>query len=234
MAIPIVDVHEFIRGTLKKNYGAFVSPGDIDRAVNRAQWDLFDKLVDNYRDSDEFEYDHLFLKRQSLTLSSADNGIKILPSDYSSMVGFYFQDASNNLHEGELMKWDSFLDRKNSSIAPPTVATSATDDTIKPIATIFNNGTDKVIEFAPRPSSGSYTFVLLYFKQPQDAELLFSESDGNIVVAASGHTDLEWDKRAFSDIVTRALMYLGFPIKDSETIQLESVRDSNQLRDGNN
>lgn len=234
MAIPIVDVHEFIRGTLKKNYGAFVSPGDIDRAVNRAQWDLFDKLVDNYRDSEEFEYDHLFLKRQSLTLSSADNGIKILPSDYSSMVGFYFQDASNNLHEGELMKWDSFLDRKNSSIAPPTVATSATDDTIKPIATIFNNGTDKVIEFAPRPSSGSYTFVLLYFKQPQDAELLFSESDGNVIVAVSGHTDLEWDKRAFSDIVTRALMYLGFPIKDSETIQLESVRDSNQLRDGNN
>ena len=234
MAISIVDVHEFIRGTLKKNYGAFVSPGDIDRAVNRAQFDLFDKLVDNYRDSDEFEYDHLFLKRQSLTLSSSDNGIKILPSDYSSAVGFYFQDSSNNLHEGELMKWDTFLDRKNSAIAPPTVATSSTDDTIKPIATIFNNGTQKVIEFAPRPSSGTYNFVLLYFKEPVDAELLFTESNGVITTASSGHTDLEWDKRAFSDIVTRALMYLGFPIKDGQAIQLEAVRDSNQLRDGNN
>lgn len=234
MAISIVDVHEFIRGTLKKNYGAFVSPGDIDRAVNRAQFDLFDKLVDNYRDSDEFEYDHLFLKRVSVSLASSDNGIKVLPSDYSSAVGFYFQDDSNNLYEGELMKWDTFLDRKNSAIAPPTVATSATDDTIKPIATIYNNGTDKVIEFAPRPSSGTYTFVILYFKEPVEAELLFTPSNGTIVVSSSGHTDLEWDKRAFSDIVTRALMYLGFPIKDGQAIQLEAVRDSNQLRDGNN
>ena len=233
MAISIVDVHEFIRGTLKKNYGAFVSPGDIDRAVNRAQFDLFDKLVDNYRDSDEFEYDHLFLKRSNITLYPSDNGIKSLPSDYSSAVGFYFQDGSNNLHEGELMKWDTFLDRKNSSIAPPTVATSATDDTIRPIATIFNNGTERVIEFAPRPSSGSYVFVLLYFKEPVDAEFLFTESNGVITAASSGHTNLEWDKRAFSDIVTRALMYLGFPIKDGQTIQLEAVRDANQLRDGN-
>lgn len=233
MAISIVDVHEFIRGTLKKNYGAFVSPGDIDRAVNRAQFDLFDKLVDNYRDSDEFEYDHLFLKRVSVSLASSDNGIKVLPSDYSSAVGFYFQDDSNNLYEGELMKWDTFLDRKNSAIAPPTVATSASDDTIKPIATIYNNGTNKVIEFAPRPSSGTYTFVILYFKEPVEAELLFDDNNG-VITITSGHTDLEWDKRAFSDIVTRALMYLGFPIKDGQAIQLEAVRDSNQLRDGNN
>lgn len=233
MAISIVDVHDFIRGTLKKNYGAFVSPGDIDRAVNRAQFDLFDKLVDNYRDSDEFEYDHLFLKRVSVSLAASDNGIKSLPSDYSSAVGFYFQDDSNNLYEGELMKWDTFLDRKNSAIAPPTVATTSTDDTIKPIATIYNNGTNKVIEFAPRPSSGTYTFVLLYFKEPIEADYIYTESNG-VITVGSGHTDLEWDKRAFSDIVTRALMYLGFPIKDGQAIQLEAVRDANQLRDGNN
>jgi hypothetical protein len=232
--IPITDVHEFIRGTLKKNYGAFVSPGDIDRAVNRAQYDLFDQLVDNYRKSKEFEYDHLFLSRETITLSSVNNGVKVLPSDYSSAVGFYFKDSSNNLHEGELLKWDEFLDRKSSAIAPPTVETSSTDDTIRPIATIFWDGLEK-IEFAPRPTDETYTFILVYFREPQDAEFVYTESNGVITAAPFGaQTNLQWDKRQFSDIVTRALMYLGFPIKDGQAIQLEAVRDSNQLRDGNN
>ena len=36
MAILIEDLHDFIRGTIKKNYGGFVSPNDIDRTINRA------------------------------------------------------------------------------------------------------------------------------------------------------------------------------------------------------
>ena len=36
MAIAIDKLHDFIRGTIKKNYGGFISPADIDRAINRA------------------------------------------------------------------------------------------------------------------------------------------------------------------------------------------------------
>ena len=49
MAIAIDKLHDFIRGTIKKNYGGFISPADIDRAINRAQFDLFDQLVENYK-----------------------------------------------------------------------------------------------------------------------------------------------------------------------------------------
>ena len=37
MAIPISDIHDDIRSQLKKYNSAFVSPGDIDIAVNKAQ-----------------------------------------------------------------------------------------------------------------------------------------------------------------------------------------------------
>ena len=49
MAIAIDKLHDFIRGTIKKNYGGFISPADIDRAINRAQIDLFDQLLENYK-----------------------------------------------------------------------------------------------------------------------------------------------------------------------------------------
>jgi hypothetical protein len=231
MAILIEDLHDFIRGTIKKNYGGFVSPNDIDRAINRAQFDLFDQLVKNYKKTELFDYDHIFLKQSNFSITSSDNGVKSLSSIDSSFIEaitFYYKDSSNNLHEGNLMKWDSFIDRKNSSIVPPVINTSTSD--FKPIATIY----DGQIEVAPRPSSGTYNFVLLYFKKPTNGVYGYTESNGVITQVQSDSTDLDWDERSFSDIVNRALTYLGFPIKDAEIIQAESIIDNNQVRDGNN
>lgn len=248
--ISIVEVHDFIRGILKKNYGAFVSPEDIDRAVNRAQYDLFDNLVRNYRQNNEFEYDHLFLKKALYVVSAISFNPLPLPEDYYSAIGIYYRDGTLNLHEGELLKWDAFIDRRKSLIAPPNITSSSVNGTIRPIATIYKqmNNIDEetgdldpliikfdkgAIEFSPIPPTGSAAYILLYFKEPTKASLAYTTSNGNVIVSTSGHVDLDWDQRAFSDIVNRALMYLGFPIKDSEIIQLESIRDTNQLRDGN-
>ena len=231
MAILIEDLHDFIRGTIKKNYGGFVSPNDIDRAINRAQFDLFDQLVKNYKKTELFDYDHIFLKQSNFSITNNDNGVKSLSSidaNFIEAITFYYKDSSNNLHEGNLMKWDSFIDRKNSSIVPPIISTATSD--FKPIATIYNGQ----IEVAPRPSSGTYNFVLLYFKKPTNGVYGYTESNGVITQNQSASTDLDWDERSFSDIVNRALTYLGFPIKDAEIIQAESIIDNNQVRDGNN
>jgi hypothetical protein len=231
MAILIEDLHDFIRGTIKKNYGGFVSPNDIDRAINRAQFDLFDQLVKNYKKTELFDYDHIFLKQTNFTLTSSDNGEKTLSSidaNFIEAITFYYKDSSNNLHEGNLMKWDSFIDRKNSTIVPPIINTATSE--YKPIATIY----DGKIQVAPRPSSGTYNFVLLYFKKPTNGVYGYTESNGVITQNQSTSTDLDWDQRSFSDIVNRALTYLGFPIKDAEIIQAESIIDNNQVRDGNN
>ena len=231
MAILIEDLHDFIRGTIKKNYGGFVSPNDIDRAINRAQFDLFDQLVKNYKKTELFDYDHIFLKQTNFTLTSSDNGEKTLSSidaNFIEAITFYYKDSSNNLHEGNLMKWDSFIDRKNSTIVPPIINTATSE--YKPIATIY----DGKIQVAPRPSSGTYNFVLLYFKKPTNGVYGYTESNGVITQNQGTSTDLDWDERSFSDIVNRALTYLGFPIKDAEIIQAESIIDNNQVRDGNN
>ena len=231
MAILIEDLHDFIRGTIKKNYGGFVSPNDIDRAINRAQFDLFDQLVKNYKKTELFDYDHIFLKQTAFNLTSSDNGEKTLSSidaNFIEAITFYYKDSSNNLHEGNLMKWDSFIDRKNSTIVPPIINTATSE--YKPIATIY----DGKIQVAPRPSSGTYNFVLLYFKKPTNGVYGYTESNGVITQNQGTSTDLDWDQRSFSDIVNRALTYLGFPIKDAEIIQAESIIDNNQVRDGNN
>ena len=192
---------------------------------------MFDQLVKNYKKTELFDYDHIFLKQTNFTLTSSDNGEKTLSSidaNFIEAITFYYKDSSNNLHEGNLMKWDSFIDRKNSSIVPPIINTATSE--YKPIATIY----DGKIQVAPRPSSGTYNFVLLYFKKPTNGVYGYTESNGVITQNQGTSTDLDWDERSFSDIVNRALTYLGFPIKDAEIIQAESIIDNNQVRDGNN
>lgn len=50
--ISISKIHEFIRHTLRKNAQPFMSPADIDNAINRASTDLFNGLIQTYRKSD--------------------------------------------------------------------------------------------------------------------------------------------------------------------------------------
>ena len=130
MAIAIDKLHDFIRGTIKKNYGGFISPADIDRAINRAQFDLFDQLVENYKKTEKFDYDHLFLKQTAFTLANltATKTLSSIDANFIEAITFYFKDSSNNLHEGNLMKWDSFIDRKNSTITPAVINTSTSSD----------------------------------------------------------------------------------------------------------
>jgi|MDSW01.3.fsa_nt_gb hypothetical protein len=233
MAIAIDKLHDFIRGTIKKNYGGFISPADIDRAINRAQFDLFDQLVENYKKTEKFDYDHLFLKQTAFTLANltTTKTLSSIDSNFIEAITFYFKDSSNNLHEGNLMKWDSFIDRKNSTITPPVINTSTSE--YKPIATIY----DGKIEVAPAPpGSTTYNFVLLYFRRPTDGKFEFTETNGVIsqtTANVNNSVNLDWDERSFSDIANRALTYLGFPIKDAELLQAETVIDSNQIRDGN-
>ena len=58
---------------------------------------------------------------------------------------------------------------------------------------------------------------------------VISQTTANV----NNSVNLDWDERSFSDIANRALTYLGFPIKDAELLQAETVIDSNQIRDGN-
>ncbi len=65
------DLHNHIRMILRRNYGGFLSPVDIDSAINASSQDLFNELVSKYREGDNLP-DLLknFKEEHSVTLSS--------------------------------------------------------------------------------------------------------------------------------------------------------------------
>lgn len=205
--IPIEQMHDYIRMILQKNYGSFVSPGDIDKAIDRAQYDLLDEIIMNYdRKGMTFRDDNVFLVKASAAITTAGGNSVTLPADYYEMQNIFYRDGSNNEFEGELLKHDEFQDRRTSVIIPPILT--------EPIATIYGG----VIEFFP---AGDVNYQILYWKNPTTPAYAFTQTNGIITFDDANSVDLDWDQKDFSNISSRALKYLGYSIKDGQVISVE-------------
>jgi len=224
MAISIVDAHDFIRSIIKKNKGGFVSPKDIDRAINRGVADWMSAVITKYHRTGKFEYDHLLVKRATLSATVANSGVVDVPTDYVEGLTIYHTNADSQLIEGTIYSWDEFLEIKNSSILAP--------DRAFPAATIYldSSGSPK-IEFAPVPTSGTYTYTFVYMRKPATAYYNAVVSNGNISAALTGNIDIDVADRYYSDIITRALMYLGITLENASIAGAEGMMDANQIND---
>lgn len=219
------DAHDFIRMQIKKNKMGFVSPDDIDRAINRGVSDWMSAVVFKYKKTGKYEYDHLLVKRAPFSVTAANSGVLDVPADYTEGLTIY---VMNNgvLTEGTIYSWDEFLEIQNSKILAPSLD--------YPIATIYVENTgDAKIQFSPVPPNGTtYSYTLVYMRKPAKGVFGYTvTSSGNISYNAGATTNLDLDDRYFSDILTRALMYLGISLNDAATAQTEAVKDANQLND---
>jgi hypothetical protein len=203
----------------------FISPEDIDRAVNRGVSDWMSAVVFKYKKTGKYEYDHLLVKRAPYLVTAVNSGVMDVPADYTEGLTIY---VMNNgvLTEGTIYSWDEFLEVQNSKIIAPSLA--------YPAATIYveNSGTPK-IQFSPVPTDGStYTYTMVYMRKPAKGVFGYSiTSSGNITYNSGSTTNLDLDDRYFSDILTRALMYLGISLHDSDTASTEAMKDNNQKQD---
>ena len=224
MAISISDAHDFIRGIIKKNKGGFVSPKDIDRAINRGVADWMSAVISKFRKTGKFEYDHLLVKRMPLSATAGNSAILDVPTDYVEGLTIYHTNADGVLVEGTIYSWDEFLEIKNSSILAP--------DRAYPAATIYldSSGQPK-IEFAPVPTSGTFSYTFVYMRRPATAVYNYTTSSGNITFNPTGSVDIDVADRYYTDIITRALMYLGVTLSDGGIAGVEAMMDSNQIND---
>lgn len=227
MAILIKDAHDFIRMQIKKNKMGFISPEDIDRAINRGVSDWMSAVVYKYKKTGKYSYDHLFVKRKSYTVNTSNAGLMDMPTDYTEALTVYVRNNGVDV-EGTIYSWDEFLEIQNSSILAPTLD--------YPAATIYvaESGTPK-IQFRPTPLSAGtdYTFTLVYMRKPASAVYKYTVSNttGTIAYVESGSVNIDVDDRYFSDILTRALMYLGISLGDANTASTEQIKDNNQKVD---
>lgn len=225
--------------------------GDVSAIVARNDVEFANLKLANVVDS---ESEHLFKSEYQFTLSAADNGKKNLPTYFVGHFDTFIHYYNGETHEGNILSFKDFIDRKNSSIINPSVE--------RPIATIHDNQ----IEVWPKPTGGTaYSFGLPYWRfpsiekpilrfrtnsddmvaevrpstftgsidvyhinHPVETEATYSISGGQVSVTVT--TDLDWDVDAFGELASRSLKFLGLANAD-QLITEVGLRE--EMKDGN-
>lgn len=203
MAISINIIHDDIRATLKDNTSGFVSPEDIDRALNNACIDTLKEVVDEYKSrSNMFGADQSMLFLHSFSGTGTE---RVLPSDVFEVAAVF-----DNDYEGDLLDYSEFNDRLNSVIIPPS--------STRPIATVYNDGAAK-IKILP----SSTTHKIKYWKSPATCKYGYTESNGNITFVSGTSTNIDFPISHYTRILTKALVYLAPNSKNRDSVELEQI-----------
>lgn len=202
MAILISGFHNDIRSQLKKYNSAFVSPGDIDIAINKSCIDVLQMVINEYEaNKAAANVDQELLKLHSF---SGDATERTLPTDVFKISTVFIGD-----YEGDILNDKEFNERLNSVILPPSVT--------RPIATIYNDGAKKI-----RILPTSSTHKIKYWKNPTAAVYAFTSTDGVVTYNPTGSVDIDFPMSEYTRLINRTLVYLTPAAKDPESAQLES------------
>jgi hypothetical protein len=202
MAIAIEGFHSDIRSVLKKYNSAFVSPEDIDKAINKSCIDILNIIIQEYKKSNgQFKTDQDLLLYHTFSGTAT---VRTLPSDVFQVSTVFIGEF-----EGDLLPDRVFNNRVNSVIVPP----SAT----KPIATVYNLAGARTIQILPSSSDHR----IKYWKNPTTCVYAFTVSSGVVTYNPTGSVDIDFPMSEYTRLFARALTYLAPSAKDPEAAQLE-------------
>lgn len=244
--------------TLSSQSDAFISGVSVVIDSQEYPTDLLHSDKDwSIRRSIEKPDKAFLLKRQAYTSLTA--GVATLPSDFKKAgEAIYFNDSSPaNVYEGQILDYDEFYNRKNSTfLAPDYENPIATiyDDKIEFLPATLPSGdsytlvyeayADKKNSFSRYQTSQSNMAITVDFGDADTARIYYyifpttASHDTPTYTARVANdltnvTEMGWTDNAFGELVTRSLVYLGVPIKDAQAMQLDGIKNVNELQSPN-
>jgi hypothetical protein len=231
----IKDVHDRIRLLLDKSQVGFVSPSEIDHALDMAQLDLFNELYGNARQyqpgrsvppihygATQKINDSLSPFKEVLNLEEADttNGVISLPSDYLHVIGIYLRSYDNTLARNiyksiKIVSEDELAKRLDSFIFSPSSST--------PVGIINGKG---MIQLFPEDS---IDVDIHYLRRPAKPFMNYTSTNRSINYNDNGSVQLEWQETDLNTLINKAISVLGASLKDMQSVQFGEMKDNKIL-----
>lgn len=222
----LLEIHRRVRLALNKDITGYLTPAEIDRALDRAQLmevrHLYgdDRRLPNsplaygmtlkiHSDLMPFkrvvEYNNEFFNEGSNYYGTAPTGVMVFPVDYLYPVALMVIDENSAKRTVKIVSEDEVAMRLTSAIRPPTAS--------RPIAILggvfFYNRAQLF------PERG-YTAELHYLYRPPVPELKGVTSGRVFTYDRTGTTQMLWPDTAIDRIVERAIALLAENLQEGE------------------
>jgi hypothetical protein len=220
-------IHDTILFYLNKEQNGFVTHGEIDNVLDKAQLVLFNQYHTNpklpskaqaalYGESQRIDDAlSIFKSKYTFTALTSPSGVITLPSDYMHLLScfttVYNGTLSRNVYSAvQVLSEEELIERLESQVIPVSV-----DD---PIA-IMNNQ-NKIQLF---PETGQIGGVY-YLRRPVAPVFVYSQSGRTVTYNQAGSTQLEWRDFDVNNIISIALSYYGLNLSSAEVMQFAQLK----------
>jgi hypothetical protein len=222
-------IHDTILYFLNKDQNAFVTHGEIDLVLDKAQLVLFNQYhtnpklpagtqIINYGESQRID-DALSPFKDKYTFANVDTtgGVISLPSNYMHLLSLYTTQYSSTLGRNvysavQVLDEEELIARLESQVIPVTP-----DD---PIAIM--NKLNKIQLFPEAPATGG----VYYLRRPAVPNFVYTQSGRTITYNQGGSTQLEWRDIDVMNIIVIALSYYGLNMSSAELVQFSQIKDT--------
>ncbi len=210
------EIHDFILFMLDKEINGFATSEEIDMALDWGSMAAFNQYVAYYAETQKFQ-DALapFKKPFSFTNSTSIAGKVILPDDYLRLLSVsllkYDNDLQKNLMtEIEVLNDDELVERLRSQLKPVNEN--------NPVIQWIGKGKFQIYPKTMNVGEG------WYLKRPDKPKLEYYQSGREVTYDEFYSTELEWGEGEVTNVIYRALQFLGVNLSSEQMIQYTQLK----------
>lgn len=220
-------IHDTILFYLNKEQNGYVTHGEIDSVLDKAQLVLFNQYHTNpklpsqaqaalYGESQRIDDAlSLFKAKYTFTPVSSPSGVVTLPSDYMHLLScyttVYSSQLARNVYSGvQVLSEEELIERLESQVIPVSV-----DDPVG----IMNNQ-NKIQLFPEQGQTGG----VYYLRRPVAPVFVYTQSGRTVTYNQGASTQLEWRDFDVSNVISIALSYYGLNLSSAEVMQFAQLK----------
>lgn len=225
----INDVHRVILFILDKEQQGFVTHGEIDDMLDRAQMVLINQYFNNPRmplaaqpqaySENQRIHDSLSAFKERYTFTTADtvSGVLTLPVDFMHLLSLYTTvfnaTLARNVYSAvQILNEEELIERLESQVIPVSA-----DDPIG-----IMNKQNKIQLFPETPKAGG----CFYLRRPAKPVFGFTQSGRAVTYSSGTSTQLEWRQSDIQNIIVIALQYLGINLSAQDVVQFAEAKST--------
>jgi hypothetical protein len=224
----INDIHNTILFILDKEQDGFVTHGEIDDMLDRAQLVLFNQYYNNPKvpaaaqpqsyTQNQRVHDSLsaFKQLHTFTTANTPSGVLTLPNDFMNLLSLYTTVYNNTLSRNvysavQILPEDELIVRLESQVIPVSAD--------EPIGIM--NKENKIQLFPELTSNGG----VYYLRRPVKPVFGYTQSGRTITYSSGTSTQLEWKQNDLMNVIVIALQYIGINLDANGVLQYADAKD---------
>ena len=208
------DAYNFLQFWINKYLGAWYTPGEIDKLVDKGQLSYYKKCFKKYGTGQRLN-DALAPFKKKVSFTTDTNGILTTPDDYMDLIDIICS-INNGLVTCPVINDDEVTNRTNSQLIPVSLTSPFAEEI-----------TDWNYQLTPKVQQ---TGTLSYFSRPVAPQYSYTVVSGRVIVYNAGLSEqLAWGDDEVEEVLLETLSSLGINLLSQEITQWQQIKSEQNM-----